>query len=110
MKSKTAEFAKQKNKVEDKAKSLEESLVKFSDMLIASTSSSHDEISFWEPRTLAPYEPMVVSFAYYYKVCRTRSFLQLPIPCKLALPITSLLLTIRRLHLMFGGGTRKIRV
>eukprot|EP00347_Sterkiella_histriomuscorum_P001718 403370949 len=43
----------------DKAKQLEQTLIKFSDLLIASTSAQHDEINFWEPKTLAPYEPMV---------------------------------------------------
>ncbi len=33
--------------------------MKFSDLLIASTSGAHEEICFWEPKTLAPYEPMV---------------------------------------------------
>lgn len=36
----------------------EESMMKFSDLLIASTSLNHDEICFWEPKTLAPYEPL----------------------------------------------------
>jgi len=49
------EEAKQTSK-----KSLEETLIKFSDLLIASTSASHDEVCFWEPKTLAPYEPLIV--------------------------------------------------
>jgi hypothetical protein len=44
----------------EKLKSLEESVMKFSDLLIASTSSLLDEICFWEPKTLAPYEPLIV--------------------------------------------------
>lgn len=44
----------------DKIKSLEESVIKFSDSLVASTSSGHDEICFWEPKTLALYEPLSV--------------------------------------------------
>jgi len=42
-----------------KLKQLEDSLMKFSDTIIASTSSEHEEICFWEPRTLAPYEPLM---------------------------------------------------
>lgn len=33
--------------------------MKFSDLLIASSSQTHDELCFWEPKTLAPYEPLV---------------------------------------------------
>ncbi|CDW75055.1 wd domaincontaining protein [Stylonychia lemnae] len=44
--------------IEDKAKRFQETLIKFSDLLIASTSSQHEEINFWEPKTLAPYEPL----------------------------------------------------
>jgi hypothetical protein len=33
--------------------------MKFSDLLIASTSAAHDELCFWEPKTLAPYEPLI---------------------------------------------------
>ena len=33
--------------------------MKFSDFLIASTSVNHEEICFWEPKTLAPYEPLL---------------------------------------------------
>ena len=33
--------------------------MKFSDLLIASTSQNHDEVCFWEPKTLAPYEPLI---------------------------------------------------
>jgi WD40 repeat protein len=33
--------------------------MKFSDLLIASTSLSHDEVCFWEPKTLAPYDPLI---------------------------------------------------
>jgi WD40 repeat protein len=33
--------------------------MKFSDLLIASTSATHDEVCFWEPKTLAPYEPLI---------------------------------------------------
>lgn len=40
-------------------KIMEESLMKFSDLLIASTSVDHDELCFWEPKTLAPYEPLI---------------------------------------------------
>lgn len=47
--------------VVDKAKAFEQTLIKFSDILIASTSAGHDEINFWEPKTLAPYEPLLVS-------------------------------------------------
>ena len=52
---------KQDNIREDKIKILEETLIKFSDLLIASTSNAHDEICFWEPKTLAPYEPLIVN-------------------------------------------------
>jgi len=33
--------------------------MKFSDTIIASTASEHEELCFWEPRTLAPYEPLL---------------------------------------------------
>jgi len=39
-------------------KLIEEALMKFSDLLIASSSLAHDEICFWEPKTLAPYDPL----------------------------------------------------
>lgn len=45
----------------DKLKAFSDSVMKFSDLLIASTSANHDEICFWEPKTLAPYEPMIVN-------------------------------------------------
>ena len=45
----------------EKVKGLEESVMKFTDTLIASTSSAHDEVCFWEPKTLAPYESLMVS-------------------------------------------------
>lgn len=39
-------------------KSFKDSVIKFSDSLIASTSSSSEDIQIWEPKTLAPYEPI----------------------------------------------------
>lgn len=52
-----------KGQVVDETKSqvklLEEQLMKFSDLLIASTSLDDEELKFWEPRTQAPYEPLL---------------------------------------------------
>ena len=45
--------------------------MKFSDLLIASTSASHEEICFWEPKTLAPYEPMVDGGANFVAAPKT---------------------------------------
>jgi hypothetical protein len=35
--------------------------MKFSDSMIASTSANCEEINIWEPKTLAPYEPIIGS-------------------------------------------------
>ena len=32
--------------------------MKFTDSLVASTSAAGEEIQIWEPKTLAPYEPI----------------------------------------------------
>jgi hypothetical protein len=48
-----------KSQTPSQLKQLEETLMKFSDLLIASSSQSHDELCFWEPKTLAPYESLV---------------------------------------------------
>ena len=47
--------------------------MKFSDILIASTSANLDEISFWEPKTLAPYEPLIVKLQEVLVFIRTES-------------------------------------
>ena len=43
----------------DQLKSFQEGILKFGDSIIASTSAASEEIQVWEPKTLAPYEPMV---------------------------------------------------
>ena len=40
-------------------KAFNESLIKFTDSLVVSTSSNQEEIQVWEPKTLAPYEPIL---------------------------------------------------
>lgn len=86
---------------------LEESVVKFSDSLIASTSSNADEISFWEPKTLAPYEPLIVRDDLYSLVIRIKSFMLLLIHCKLIQHHISLGLISLKLWLIYGDGIRK---
>ena len=57
---------------------LKETLIKFSDLLIATTAAAHDELCFWEPRTLAPYEPLIV-IPLFVKACiQDRKFYAAP--------------------------------
>lgn len=39
-------------------KNFQESVMKFTDSLIASTSAQSESIQVWEPKTLAPYQPI----------------------------------------------------
>jgi len=59
MKSKKGQVPQLKVQAPSQLQQLEESMMKFSDLLIASTSQNHEEICFWEPKTLAPYEPLI---------------------------------------------------
>ena len=50
-------------------KAFNESLIKFTDSLVVSTSSNQEEIQVWEPKTLAPYEPILDQKFYAAENC-----------------------------------------
>ena len=50
-------------------KAFNESLIKFTDSLVVSTSANSEELQVWEPKTLAPYEPILDQKFYAAENC-----------------------------------------